>query len=188
MTVEENRLAHLRVIVDAEAKAVGGRRRAGYRAVATATGLGEEYIYQLYRGIKTVIGPDAARSISRVYGQGRTDGWFELPPETPSDTSEIEDEAMRAMPTIGATIRHLGAILGTLNAMGRASVAPLIQQVLENPELAEEAAMMADAIAAAQRMDLKDQNVNRAFDKARLAPVETDIAPLDDKPHGPLTR
>ena len=182
MTAEDNRLSNLREIVDAHAKALGGKLRAGYRAVSTATGLDEEYVYQLYKGIKKVVGPDAARTIARVYANGRDMAWFDLPPAPVPPVTTTGDEAMRAMPTIGATILHLGALAGALNEMGRASIAPLIARVLENPELASEAAAMADAIVATQQMDLKNDSVSRAFERARSsAPVETDMAPLEPK-------
>jgi len=80
MAAEENRLAHLRALVEAEAQAAGGNLRAGYRAIATATGLKEEYIYQLYKGIKPTVGKGAAVAISRAYANGRDDGWMDLPP------------------------------------------------------------------------------------------------------------
>jgi hypothetical protein len=50
-------------------------------------------------------------------------------------------------PTIGATILQLGSQLTTLSPMARASIAPLIARVVENPDLAAEAARTADAIA-----------------------------------------
>ena len=80
MAAEENRIQNLRKLVDAEAEANGGKLRFGYRAISTATGLGEEYIYQLYKGIKTTVGLDAAKVISRAYLNGRTTDWFDLPP------------------------------------------------------------------------------------------------------------
>ena len=63
MATEENRINNLRKIVDAEATNAGGKLRLGYRAVAINTGLEEEYIYQLYKGVKKSIGRDAARAI-----------------------------------------------------------------------------------------------------------------------------
>lgn len=78
MAAEENRIANLRALVDKEADSAGGKLRLGYRAIAAATGLGEEYIYQLYKGVKTNISSEAAKTISRVYGHGRSTGWFDL--------------------------------------------------------------------------------------------------------------
>lgn len=179
MTVEDNRLAHLRAIVDAEAAAAGGKPRDGYRAVATATGLGEEYIYQLYKGHKKVIGADAARSLARAYKQGRSDDWFDLP--AMAQPVATEEEEMRPVPNIGELIIQLGAIVATLNSMGRASIAPLVAKVMENPDLAREAAAMAEAIASAQRLDLKDVALGRTIGKAHATPVESDFSPLTGK-------
>jgi len=100
MAVEDNRISHLRSIVDAHAADAGGKLRAGYRAVSTATGLGEEYIYQLYKGVKPVIGPDAARAIARVYANGRSDDWFDrplddsIPIPSPHGTTPIEESGL----------------------------------------------------------------------------------------------
>lgn len=178
MTVEENRIANLRAIVEAEAKSADGRLRTGYRAVATATGLGEEYIYQLYNKKKNVIGSDAARAISRAYRRGRQEDWFDAPPPPALAVSKQGDEVMRAMPTLGQTILHLGNLLATMNSMGRASIAPLLSSIIDNPDLAHQAAAMADAIAAAQRADLPSETMRQAFDRARTAPVESEHAPL----------
>lgn len=55
--------------------------------------------------------------------------------------------ATRPVPTVGDTIIQLGALLSTLSPMARASIAPLIARVAEDPDLAAEAARTADAIA-----------------------------------------
>lgn len=52
-----------------------------------------------------------------------------------------------ASTTIGTTILELGAHIASLSPLNRASVIPLITKVLENPDLAAEAARTADAIA-----------------------------------------
>lgn len=49
--------------------------------------------------------------------------------------------------TIGTTILDLGAHIASLSPLARASIAPLIAKVVENPDLAAEAARTADAIA-----------------------------------------
>jgi hypothetical protein len=90
-----------------------------------------------------------------------------------------ENDPVQTMPTIGATILQLGALLGTLNAMGRASIAPLITKVIENPDLAADAAAMADAIAQSQRLHVKDSALSRSFARAQANPVETGLTPLE---------
>jgi hypothetical protein len=177
MTVEDNRIAHLRAIVEAEAKAADGRLRSGYRAVATATGLGEEYIYQLYTDKRKKVGSDAARAISRAYRRGRSEDWFDFAP-MPNPISKAGDEVMRAMPTLGQTILHLGSLLGTMNPLVRASLAPLLTSVVDDPDSAYQAAHLADAIASAQTLDTKNADLKRALSRSLEAPVESDHAPL----------
>lgn len=90
MAAEENRIANLKALVDRLAAESDGKPRLGYRAIATATGLKEEYIYQLYKGIKKSMGPDAAKSIARAYADGRPPGWFDLPPAEKSGFANTE--------------------------------------------------------------------------------------------------
>lgn len=100
MAAEENRIKNLREIVDIEATNAGGKLRLGYRAVAMNTGLDEEYIYQLYKGIKKSMGRDAARAVSRAYSKGRNVNWFD---ETPNDTHEsLEDLTIKQFDTGGS--------------------------------------------------------------------------------------
>lgn len=179
MSVEDNRTSHLRRIIDAEAARAGGKLRAGYRAVASAAGLGEEYIYQLYTGKKKVIGSDAARAIARAFGEGKPQGWFDYPPQEKDGLPKTTEDAMRAMPTLGATIKHLGALVATMDRLGRESLAPLIARVIENPEMAEQAAAMADALAAAQAAPVMSAPLGAAYGRARNRPVESEHAPLE---------
>lgn len=95
MGVQENWLANLRKTVDAEAHP--GDVRSGYRAVAVAAGLSEEYIYQLYQGKpKTdgsprTMGTTAAKAVARAFARGRPLDWFDLPPGT-YDTEKTEPQ------------------------------------------------------------------------------------------------
>jgi len=100
MAAEENRIKNLREIVDVEATNAGGKLRLGYRAVATSTGLDEEYVYQLYKGIKKSMGRDAARTISRAYAKGRSINWFDELPSTPS--AHPDDLAIKQYDTGGS--------------------------------------------------------------------------------------
>ncbi len=85
MAAEENRIANLRRLVDSLADEAGGKARLGYRAIASATGLQEEYIYQLYKGHKKTMGADAAKAIARAYANGQPDGWFDRAPTNEAD-------------------------------------------------------------------------------------------------------
>ena len=87
-----------------------------------------------------------ARPAWLATGQGE---WEEAPSprgRTPPTIAEFAAE-LRAQTTVGATIMQLGAQLAALSPMSRASIAPLIARVVENPDLAAEAARTADAIA-----------------------------------------
>lgn len=72
MSAAANRLAHFRALVEAEAESAGGterqRYRAAYRAIASESGLKEEYIYQLFKGKKPKIGDEAAAKLERAFG------------------------------------------------------------------------------------------------------------------------
>ncbi len=87
MGVQENWLANLRSLVDAHAH--GEDTRTGLRIVASAAGLSEEYVYQLYAGKPNTdgsprnMGTRAANAIARAFGDGRDPNWFnEAPPAT----------------------------------------------------------------------------------------------------------
>lgn len=104
MAAENNRISHLRLLVDELAAEAGGKLRAAYRAIATSTGLDEEYIYQLYKGVKKTLGPDAAKAIARAYANGRPMNWIDLPPtstmvrQDPSRPREHERKSVPASP------------------------------------------------------------------------------------------
>ena len=71
MDIYESWLIEFRVLVDAEIKAAGGKAADGYRAMASKTGLGYDYIYQIYSGQpkKTPKRPtsDVMNALRRVY-------------------------------------------------------------------------------------------------------------------------
>lgn len=86
MSVQDTWLQHLKLIVDREAGGTGPRaRRQGYRAVASATGFDEEYIYQLYQakakpnGRLRAVSVDMARALARAYADGRPLDWIDHP-------------------------------------------------------------------------------------------------------------
>lgn len=67
-------LIRFKEVVQLEIDEAGGKKADGYRAVATKTGLGYDYIYQIFTG-KPIDkpkqpGPDAMTAIERVYGKG----------------------------------------------------------------------------------------------------------------------
>jgi hypothetical protein len=103
-----------------------------------------------------------------------------LAPASGVTPNEEEAEPVHPSPTIGATILQLGALIATLNVMGRASIGPLIAMVIENPDRAAEASVMADAIAQSQRLAVRDESLGRSFGRAQKKPVETGFTPLEE--------
>lgn len=88
MAVQDNWLANLRALIDAHSD--GDDMRAGLRAVSAASGLSEEYLYQLYTGRPNTdgsprnVGPRAAKALARAFGNGRPADWFDTPPHQPA--------------------------------------------------------------------------------------------------------
>jgi hypothetical protein len=72
MSIQDIWLARFRAAVDMEIQDVGGKAADGYRGVALKTGLGYDYIYQIYKGKPAnkpkVPSADAMNTIERVYG------------------------------------------------------------------------------------------------------------------------
>lgn len=99
MNLEEIWLAHLRLIVDKEAQADGGRLRAGYRAVASRVGKKEEYIYQLYqgklnaKGLPRAVSLEFSKALDRHYAEGRAPGWINQPPLEGNVAREADKDA-----------------------------------------------------------------------------------------------
>lgn len=79
MSAQDNWLANLRAIVDLETPD-GAKPRIGYQRVAYATGLKEEYIYQLYTGRKKRMGVEARDKIAETFADGRDPSWIDHPP------------------------------------------------------------------------------------------------------------
>lgn len=77
MSIQDIWLARFKAAVNMEIQDVGGKAADGYRGVALKTGLGYDYIYQIYKGKPAgkpkVPSADAMNTIERVYG-GRLGG------------------------------------------------------------------------------------------------------------------
>jgi phage repressor protein C with HTH and peptisase S24 domain len=72
MDIFESWIFEFRALVDAEIKEAGGKSSDGYRAVSTKTGIGYDYIYQIYKG-QPKNSPkrptaDVMNTLRRVYG------------------------------------------------------------------------------------------------------------------------
>lgn len=73
MNIQDAWLKRFKEIVQSEIDAAGGRPAGGYRAVETKTGLGYDYIYQIFKG-KPAHKPkspslDVMTMLERIYGQ-----------------------------------------------------------------------------------------------------------------------
>lgn len=109
MSVKDNWLKNLRAIVYELGPGAGRTLREGYRAVASATGLGEEYIYQLYngKGAKS-LSAESATTISRAYGDGKPRGWFDVDQTHPVAINPIAHPLSLNGPQNGAPIQWGG--------------------------------------------------------------------------------
>lgn len=77
MSIQDEWLAQFKAVVMSEIELAGGRAADGYRAVSSKTGLGYDYIYQIYNG-KPAHKPkrpsaEAMDSIRRAYGADLSD-------------------------------------------------------------------------------------------------------------------
>ncbi|WP_157991636.1 S24 family peptidase [Caldimonas tepidiphila] len=128
MTVQDNWLANLRALVDELSE--GDDKRVGYRAVASASGLSEEYIYQLYEGKPKAdgsprhVGPRAAKAIARAFAEGRPHDWF----DQAASTVATRTDTARPEPT-PATRPVLNEEAAELTYAGRPSVSKRVRVV-----------------------------------------------------------
>lgn len=153
MAAEENRIENLRALVNAEAKSAGGKLRMGYRAVASCSGLDEEYIYQLYKGIKKKMGPDAARAIARAYANKRPLSWFDMAIIDEAHSSRADTTSptnntlvpsitlgMTATPstnqstTLADTLARLGALIKLAGPDKRDNLVNLFSLLVRSPD------------------------------------------------------
>jgi hypothetical protein len=152
MSVAENRLAHLKALVEREAQAAGGterqQRSAGYRVVADMAGLTYDYVYQLVnnKSRKTKIGDEAAAKIDRAFRGARQPGWFDMPPEATAShlTGEDEFEPIRP-PTVAEAVEAIAELLLHLDDDGRAMASTALSNLARNPN---------GAVAASKTLEL----------------------------------
>lgn len=142
MGVQQNWLANLRALVDREG---GDNPRAGFQAVSAATGLSEEYIYQLYEGkpksdgTERNVGARAARAIARAYAEGRPPDWFDLPPlagESPHEGGVVG--VMSSIPSPHRLVGNIAVALMNVEAsMGRGALVPDHEEVVRHMDISE---------------------------------------------------
>lgn len=94
MGMQEDWLARFKAVVASEIEAAGGKEADGYRAVEAKTGLGYDYIYQIYKG-KPAHQPkmpsaDAMNTIARVYAGDKASN-LSAPSYTPDHWRRVAD-------------------------------------------------------------------------------------------------
>jgi hypothetical protein len=148
MAAEENRLAHFRRLVESRSPLDREGRpilREGYRAVADATGLTYDYVYQVYTGKsgKKGLGAKAAKKISEVFGVGKPAGWMDQPLDAENLDAEFEP---LVPPTLEAAWSKLGEVLTSLDDIGREMAVTILTSLAKNPEKAAQSFQMLDTL------------------------------------------
>lgn len=144
MGVQDNWMANLRALVDAEAP--GDKKRDGYRAIATASGLDVEYVYQLYKGLKT-LGPKKAKSIARAFANGRDLSWFDQPPG--ATTQQEGTDSSGTSRSVAIAVHTIAQFMTQADDVTRESVALLLSKLAVKPEDAPRVARMLEALIEA---------------------------------------
>ncbi len=98
-------IANLRALVEAHLPPGAKTKAAGYEAVAAATGINKDYIYQLCTGKKRKMGLDAADKIRRAFAYGRDPSWLEQPPEPVNPSKDPAEPAARL--SVAQNVIHL---------------------------------------------------------------------------------
>lgn len=154
MAIQDVWFSNLKALIESEG---GGRR--GIRAVADATGLSEEYVYQLAekkqnsKGIAREVGKSAAKKISDAFANGRPDGWFDAitatatltaPSPTLVATGSAQNHALapvqQALPatnnvaSLDVTLGELTAYLAQVEPSRRESVVTLMASLVRTPD------------------------------------------------------
>lgn len=119
MAIQDIWLRNLKALVKQE----GGDRK-GWRSVASASGLSEEYIYQLDQGkLKKngnprEVGKIAAQKIAKAFADGRPESWFDYEASEHaqskkgrSPTSSAPNRAMESVPSYIGSLDELMAEL-----------------------------------------------------------------------------
>jgi hypothetical protein len=149
MTAADNRLAHFCAIVEREASQFPGtdkqRYRAAYRAVATAAGLSEEYVYQLFKGKKAKVGDDVASRLDHAYADGRPRGWIDTPPNGHASEPHASYASIRP-PTTDEAVEKVAELLLGLDEVGREMASTALSNLARNPKSAERVAKTLESL------------------------------------------
>ena len=89
MSAQDNWLANVKALVDANVPPGAKTNADAYRTVAELSGLKPAYIYQLYVGVKKRVGVDAAKAIGRAFANGRDSSWIDHPPGAIPDVDDV---------------------------------------------------------------------------------------------------
>lgn len=149
MAAEENRLAHFKRLVESRSPmGPKGKMRLqeGYRAVADATGLTYDYVYQVYNGKsgKNRLGEDALKKISRAFGAGKAEDWMDRPLD---QTEGPQQEFRERPPTLEEAMETLGEAILDMDDVGREMAGTLLASLVKHPEKAHSVAETLSAFA-----------------------------------------
>ena len=159
MAIQDIWFSNLKTLIKAEG---GGRR--GIRAVADASGLSEEYIYQLAekkpnsKGVPREIGKDAARKIAIAFALGRDESWFDANTQSggiaplytgganqPLAPVEPAQAATKTIATLAQITEALAGYLMHMDDDGRDDAADILRKLAHKPENHARAATMLTA-------------------------------------------
>lgn len=159
MNIQEEWLERFKAVVASEIDAARGRASDGYRAVASKTGLGYDYIYQIYNG-KPAHKPkrpsaEAMDSIRRAYGDAS---------EGPATGKEEMHQHGAALPattafassgtvTLAQALEVVASALLMSDDLTLDQVRPLLARLVDEPpratEIVPRIAALLDSCAAA---------------------------------------
>ena len=129
-------LIRFKEVVQREIDEAGGRRADGYRAVASKTGLGYDYVYQIFTGKPLdkpkQPGPDAMSAIERVYG--RADA-------APAPVAPPAPAPATGLSALEQALQLIDDALAPLDALDRRAALSLLTIGMERPGRASSVAL-----------------------------------------------
>lgn len=142
--MQDRWLLRFKEVVQREIDEAGGKNADGYRAVATKTGLGYDYIYQIFTGKPThkpkVPGHDAMTAIERVYGPAPGSA-----PPTAADAGAALSAGVPGEQTLAQALLTLAHELQNADDLSREQAGVLLKRLASEPERAEEIAVRLSA-------------------------------------------
>ena len=137
MSAKDNWLANLRHIVD---MMPAKTKREAYQMVAEASGLGVEYIYQLYEGKPRADGKPrypgntTIAALRKAFGEGKPENWIDLPPTDYSKPSPDSNKPpSQEQLSLEQTLERLGEFLIVIEPDKRETLAGLLKLMVADP-------------------------------------------------------